>query len=143
MLIQYNSSCDLLSDENKRSFKNMQIGNLFNAVEGLMSWPENEMNAAARKPYSIQRQAVDMLHLQRWSKEEMLLIEWEMMRVFLYYQKEESNVSNRIIQLSSDNLACSYTMGSIALLKSKSSATSSFVNRLFTEKLYFFTNSCI
>ena len=75
MLIQYNSSCDLLSDENKRSFKNMQIGNLFNAVEGLMSWPENEMNAAARKPYSIQRQAVDMLHLQRWSKEEMLLIE--------------------------------------------------------------------
>jgi hypothetical protein len=74
---------------------------------------EDETDVAARIPYSVQRQAIDMRHLLGRSKEEIKLVEEEMNRVFLYYQDEERKVSTWIEQLSSDNNN-SYTIGSIS-----------------------------
>jgi hypothetical protein len=40
-------------------------------------------------PYSVQRQAIDMLHLLKRSEEEIKLVEQEMTRAFSYYKIEE------------------------------------------------------
>jgi hypothetical protein len=117
MLMQYNSYRDSLSVENRQQFKELQTSDLRIEVEGLLIDVEDETDVAARIPYSVRRQAIDMRHLLGRSKEEIKLVEEEMNRVFLYYQNEERKVSTRIEQLSSDNNN-SYTIGSISLLKS-------------------------
>ena len=121
MLTKYNSSRDSLSDD-KRSFKQLQVSDMIIATEEVIQYTENEADAVAQIPYSIRRQAIDMLHLLRRNKEEIVLVEKEMRRVFEYYQKEESNLSNTINQHSSNSIISSHTMGSISLLKSKQKA---------------------
>ena len=113
MLTQYNSSRDSLSTENRRHFKELQVGDLTIELTGLLPVSEDVMQI----PYSVQRQAIDMLHLLQRSKEEIKLVEQEMNCVFLYYQNEECKLSARIEQLSSDNCSL-YSTGSISLLKS-------------------------
>ena len=119
MLVQYHSSRESLSDENKRGFKEVQINDLMVAVEGFLPLDERDSDALVSIPYTVRRQAIDMQHLVRRSKEEIQLLEQEMMRVFLYYQNQERNVSATINQLSLHSFASSYQMGSISLLKSK------------------------
>ena len=117
MLLKYSSSRDTLSVENKRQVKELQISDLTLEVEGLLP-AENVQDVNAQILHYIRRQAIDMLHLLRWSKEEIKLVEEEMKRVFGYYRNEESFVSSRIDQLSNDENCTSYTIGSISLLKS-------------------------
>ena len=112
MLTQYNSSRDSLSTENRRHFKELQVGDLAIEVTGLFTAGED-----VQIPYSVQRQAIDMLHLLKRSKEELQLVEEEMNRVFLYYKNEESKLSARIELLSCGNCSL-HSVGSISLLKS-------------------------
>ena len=118
MLLKYSSSRDTLSIDNKRQVKELQISDLTLEVEGLLP-AENVQDVNAQIPHYIRRQAIDMLHLLRRSKEEIKLVEEEMKRVFGYYRNEESFVSSRIDQLSNDeNCTSLHTIGSISLLKS-------------------------
>lgn len=112
MLTQYNSSRDSLSTENRRQFKELQVGDLAIEVTGLFTAGED-----FQIPYSVQRQAIDMLHFLKRSKEELQLVEQEMNRVFLCYKNEESKLSARIELLSCGNCSL-HSLGSISLLKS-------------------------
>ena len=113
MLTQYNSSRDSLSVENRRKFKELKVGDLSTELTGLFPAGQD-----VQIPYSVQRQAIDMLHLLKRSEEEIKLVEQEMTRVFSYYKNEECKLSERIEQLSSDNCSL-YALGSISLLKSE------------------------
>ena len=63
MLMQYNSYRDSLSVENRQQFKELQTSDLRIEVEGLLIDVEDETDVAARIPYSVRRQAIDMRHL--------------------------------------------------------------------------------
>ena len=51
MLTKYNSSRDSLSDENKRSFKQLQVSDMIIATEEVIQSTENEADAVAEIPY--------------------------------------------------------------------------------------------
>ena len=80
MLMQYNSYRDSLSVENRQQFKELQTSDLRIEVEGFLIDVEDETDVAARIPYSVRRQAIDMRHLLGRSKEEIKLVEEEMRR---------------------------------------------------------------
>ncbi len=65
MLIQHNSSHDSLSIEIRRQLKELQVSDLGIEVEELLTAVEDDTDVSAQIPHSIQRQAIDMLHLLR------------------------------------------------------------------------------
>ncbi len=64
MLIQYNSSWDSLSIENRWQLRELQVSDLGMEVERLLMAVEDDTDVAAQIPHSIRHQAIDMLHLR-------------------------------------------------------------------------------
>ena len=121
ILLEYNSSRDLLTDVNKRTFRDLDIKDLkSDRIEGIFnSNDDDDSDTNLCIPHSIRRHAIDMLHLLRISKEEKEMIEGEMRRVYLYHKTEEKNVSDCINELLSSDNNDTFTSGSISLLKSE------------------------
>ena len=116
MLLEYNSSREQLSTEAKTSFQDLTLDNVkrretFNIDESVI-----ETNAI---PSSIKRHAIEMLNLQKQSKEEKDLLSRKMEGVYNYYIKEEAKVSERIDVLNSNAVRYRYETGSLALLKAE------------------------
>ena len=121
ILLEYNSSRDLLTDVNKRTFRDLDMKDVKNdGIEGIFH-PNDDDDSDTNLciPHSIRRHAIDMLHLLRRSKEEKQMIEEEMRRVFLYHKTEEKNVSDCINELLISDNNDYFTSGSISLLKSE------------------------
>ena len=121
ILLEYNSSRDMLTDVNKRTFRDLDIKDVKNdGIEGIFhSNDDDDSDTNLCIPHSIRRHAIDMLHLLRRSKEEKQMIEEEMRRVFLYHKTEEKNVSDCINELLISDNNDNFTSGSISLLKSE------------------------
>ena len=121
ILLEYNSSRDMLTDVNKRTFRDLDIKDVKNdGIEGIFhSNDDDDSDTNLCIPHSIRRHAIDMLHLLRRSKEEKQMIEEEMRRVFLYHKTEEKNVSDCINELLISDNNDYFTSGSISLLKSE------------------------
>ena len=127
ILLEYNSSRDMLTDVNKRTFRDLDMKDVKNdGIEGIFhSNDDDDSDTNLCIPHSIRRHTIDMLHLLREkqrrgrSKEEKEMIEGEMQRVFLYHKTEEENVSDCINELLSSDNNDTFTSGSISLLKSE------------------------
>ena len=121
ILLEYNSSRDMLTDVNKRTFRDLDIKDVKNdGIEGIFhSNDDDDSDTNLCIPHSIRRHAIDMLHLLRISKEEKEMIEGEMRRVYLYHKTEEKNVSDCINKLLISDNNDNFTSGSISLLISE------------------------
>ncbi|CAB3977753.1 Hypothetical predicted protein [Paramuricea clavata] len=111
LLLEYNYSHDQLKEETKRSFQELNL-DLIN-----LDHVESEVTAIL---LSIKRHTIKMLlTLFKRSKEEKAILSGDIKQLFYYYRNDESNVSNRINMISSNDVLNRYESGSLALLKAQ------------------------
>jgi hypothetical protein len=70
-------------------------------------------------PLSIKRHAIEMLNLFKRSNEEKAILSGDIKQMFYYYRNDESNVSNSINMISSNDALNRYEAGSLALLRAE------------------------
>ena len=116
LLMKYNSSRDQLKEETKRSFQELNLDLIKRQETFNLEDVDTEVTAI---PLSIKRRAIEMLNLFKRSKEEKAILSGDIKQMFYYYRNDESNVSNSINMISSNDAFNQYEAGSLALLRAE------------------------
>ncbi|CAB3988685.1 Hypothetical predicted protein [Paramuricea clavata] len=114
LLMEYNSSCDQLKEETKRSFQELNLDLIKRQETFNLEDLDTEVTAI---PLSVKRHAIEMLNLFKRCKEEKAILSGDIKQMFYYYRNDESNVSNSINMISSNDALNRYEAGSLALLR--------------------------
>lgn len=116
LLMEYNSSRDQLKEETKRSFQELNLDLIKRQETFNLEDVDTEVTAI---PLSIKRHAIEMLNLFKRSNEEKAILSGDIKQMFYYYRNDESNVSNSINMISSNDALNRYEAGSLALLRAE------------------------
>jgi hypothetical protein len=107
--MKYNSSRDQLKEETKRSFQELNLDLIKRQETFNLEDVDTEVTAI---PLSIKRRSIEMLNLFKRSKEEKAILSSDIKQMFYYYRNDESNISNSINMISSNDALNRYEAGS-------------------------------
>ena len=116
--MEYSSSRDQLSDDDKACFRELTSDNIKRRETFGVDDTSDETRAI---PLAIKRHAIEMLNLRQRSEEEKHLLKQEMVSIYDYYVKDKENVAKCVSTMSSiqEEDRNRFEAGSMALLKSE------------------------